>query len=62
MAEHRYRLVVDGELSQRYAPAFEGMELSAGHGETELTGAIVDPSHCRGCWSGSPIWDSRFES
>lgn len=48
MAVHHYRLVIDGELSQRYARAFEGMEVRSGHGETELTGEIVDPSQLQG--------------
>ena len=48
MSAHRYRLVVEGELGPRYASAFDGMTLSAHHGETEITGAIIDPSHLHG--------------
>jgi len=48
VADHRYRIVVDGELSHRYEHAFEGMRLSAGNGKTELTGSVVDPAHLQG--------------
>ena len=44
----QYRIVVDGELSQRYEHAFEGMRLSTGNGKTELTGSIVDSAHLQG--------------
>jgi hypothetical protein len=43
-----YRVVVNGELGPRYASAFEGMRVSAGHGKTEITGAIIDQSHLHG--------------
>jgi len=42
-----YRIVVEGEIGPRYAWAFDGMELSAANGETELTGA-VDQSQLHG--------------
>jgi hypothetical protein len=37
-----YRIVVRGELSERYAMAFEGMEMETKDGDTILTGE-VDP-------------------
>jgi hypothetical protein len=44
MAGHTYRLTVEGELSERLAPAFEGMELAPGNGNTALTGYVRDQS------------------
>ena len=38
-----YRIVVCGELSRRYAVAFEGMEMETETGQTILTGAIDQP-------------------
>ena len=43
-----YRIVVRGELSERYAGAFEGMEMEAEGGRTILTGEIVDEPHLHG--------------
>jgi hypothetical protein len=43
-----YRIVVDGELGPRYAAAFDGMEICAAHGETEITGPVVDQSQLHG--------------
>ena len=43
-----YRIVIDGEIGPRYAAAFDGMQVDAGNGETELTGPIVDQSHLYG--------------
>ena len=43
-----YRIVVRGEISERYATAFEGMEMEAESGHTILTGEIVDDSHLHG--------------
>jgi hypothetical protein len=37
-----YCIVVRGELSSRYLPAFEGMTLAAGDGRTAITGPVVD--------------------
>jgi len=42
-----YRIVVEGEIGPRYAWAFDGMEISAAHGETEITGP-VDQSQLHG--------------
>jgi len=44
----RYRIVVEGEIGPRYAAAFDGMEISPAHGETAITGPIVDQSHLHG--------------
>jgi hypothetical protein len=43
-----YRIVVRGELSERYAMAFEGMEMEIGEGLTVLTGEVKDQSHLHG--------------
>ena len=43
-----YRIVVSSELSERYAPAFEGMKMEAKSGRTILTGEIVDQAHLYG--------------
>ena len=43
-----YRIVVRGELSRRYRPAFEGMTLTADDGETAITGPVVDQAHLHG--------------
>ena len=37
-----YRIVVRSELSDRYAVAFEGMEMDTKDGHTILTGEIID--------------------
>jgi hypothetical protein len=43
-----YRIVVRSELGERYALAFEGMEMETKHGETILTGEIIDQPHLHG--------------
>jgi hypothetical protein len=43
-----YRIVVRGELSDRYAVAFEGMKLETKDGQTILTGEVVDLPHLHG--------------
>ena len=43
-----YRIVVRSELSERYAVAFEGMEMEAKYGDTVLTGRIIDQPHLHG--------------
>ena len=43
-----YRIVVRDELSERYAVAFEGMEMKIGCGQTILTGQIIDQPHLHG--------------
>jgi hypothetical protein len=37
-----YRVIVAGELGVRFTDAFEGMEVTAACGETEITGTIID--------------------
>ena len=37
-----YRMVVRSELSDRYAVAFEGMQIETKDGRTILTGEVVD--------------------
>jgi len=43
-----YQIVVRGELSNRYLPAFEGMNLAAGDGRTAITGPVVDQAQLHG--------------
>jgi hypothetical protein len=48
MAPTCYRIVVAGELSCRFAPAFDGMTVQCGGGQTAITGMVVDQSHLHG--------------
>jgi hypothetical protein len=43
-----YRIVVRSELSDRYASAFEGMEMETEDGRTILTGEVKDQPHLFG--------------
>ena len=43
-----YHLVVRSELSDRYASAFEGMEMETKDAETILTGEVKDQPHLFG--------------
>ncbi len=43
-----YRIVVRSELSNRYAVAFEGMEMETKNGYTILTGEVIDQPHLYG--------------
>ena len=43
-----YRIVVRSELNDRYAVAFEGMEMETKDGDTVLTGKIIDQPHLHG--------------
>ena len=43
-----YRIVVREELSERYAAAFEGMEMETKEGQTVLTGEVIDQPHLHG--------------
>ena len=43
-----YRIVVRSELSDRYAVAFEGMQMEAKNGRTILVGEIKDQPHLFG--------------
>jgi hypothetical protein len=44
----RYEIVIRGELSDRFAPAFEAMTLEAGGGRTRIVGTVVDQAHLHG--------------
>ena len=48
VAGARYRLVVNGEVSPRYATAFEGMEVESHNGVTVISGTITDQAHLHG--------------
>jgi hypothetical protein len=48
MQPTRYRIVVAGELSRRFAPAFDGMTVRCTGGETSITGMVVDQSQLHG--------------
>jgi hypothetical protein len=43
-----YRIIVRSELSDKYAVAFEWMEMETKGGVTVLTGKIVDQPHLHG--------------
>jgi hypothetical protein len=45
MSAGRYSIVVKEELGPRYLSAFEGLEVHAANGETEISGPITDASH-----------------
>jgi hypothetical protein len=48
MGPTMYRIVVRGELSQRYLLAFEGMILATGDGQTAIIGPVIDQAHLHG--------------
>ena len=43
-----YRIVVEGELSDRFISTFDDMQLERGVGETYLTGGIRDQAQLQG--------------
>ena len=43
-----YRIVVTGELSDRFASAFDGMTLQCSGGQTTITGMVLDQSQLHG--------------
>jgi hypothetical protein len=43
-----YRIVVRTEIGERFAAAFEGMDVRIGEGRTVITGEVVDQSHLHG--------------
>ena len=43
-----YRIVMQSELSDKYAVAFEGMEMETKSGNTILTGEVIDQPHLYG--------------
>ena len=48
MGPTRYQIVVAGELSCRFAPAFDGMTMQCAGGQTSITGVVVDQSQLHG--------------
>jgi len=48
MRSRDYRLIVEGELSERTASAFEGMTLAHDHGNTILVGRVRDQAQLQG--------------
>jgi hypothetical protein len=48
MASHSYRIVIEGELDDRFAGAFEGMTVECAAGNTILTGAVRDQAELQG--------------
>ena len=48
MSATTYRLVVDGELDDRFGYLFDGMKLTHVDGTTVLTGAVVDRAQLHG--------------
>ena len=45
---HNYRLVIKGELDERFAYLFEGMRMERNAGETILTGRVRDQAQLHG--------------
>ncbi|MGF1470276.1 MAG: hypothetical protein ACFB50_00865 [Rubrobacteraceae bacterium] len=43
-----YEIVVRGELGERFAVAFEGMEMKTGAGQTVLRGKVADQARLHG--------------
>jgi hypothetical protein len=43
-----YRIVVRAEIGERFAAAFEGMEVRIAEGQTVITGEVIDQSHLHG--------------
>jgi hypothetical protein len=48
MRPRRFRIVVAGELSARFATAFAGMALECDSGRTVITGTVVDQAQLHG--------------
>lgn len=48
MAGREYRLVVEGELGDRVAAAFEGMTVTCEEGKTALVGTVRDQAELHG--------------
>jgi hypothetical protein len=48
VGDREYALVVDGELSDDTAPAFEGMRLERRDGTTVLVGRVRDQAELQG--------------
>ncbi len=43
-----YRITVEGEIGPRYAAAFDGMQIRAADGKTEITGPVIDQAQLHG--------------
>jgi len=43
-----YRIVVRAEIGERFATAFEGMDVRTDEGQTIITGEVIDQSHLHG--------------
>jgi hypothetical protein len=43
-----FRIVVRAEIGERFAAAFEGMDVSIADGQTIITGEVIDQSHLHG--------------
>jgi hypothetical protein len=48
MGPRHYQIVVAGELSRRFAAAFDGMTVCCGGGQTAITGMVADQSQLHG--------------
>ena len=48
MTAGKYRIVLRGRLSERFASAFDGMTLEPGPGQTILVGDVRDQAHMYG--------------
>ena len=48
MRPTRYEIVVEGELSDRYGRAFEGMDVRSCAGRTTISGLVVDQAQLHG--------------
>ena len=48
MPGREYRLVLEGELSDRLAVAFPGMDVAREHGNTTLSGPVRDQAELQG--------------
>ena len=48
MAGRNYRLIVEGELSDKLESAFDGMTLTRAEGNTALTGNVRDQAELQG--------------
>jgi hypothetical protein len=48
MKQRTYRLVIEGELDDRFTDAFGAMTLTRDHGNTTLTGPIRDQADFQG--------------
>lgn len=46
MSDATYRVVAEGELDDRFAYLFSGMEMTHAEGTTILTGPVVDQVTC----------------